>query len=87
MSSFYLESRGFESLPERQNMKPNKKEGKILKAALKAQRLISKATRQAIKDPTKLCDCCMSEWTWNTIEEQKLCDECYKEKYGKTKLG
>lgn len=68
-------------------MNPNKKEGKILKAALKAQRLLSKATRQSIKDPTKLCDCCMSEWTWNTLTEQKLCDECYGEKYGKNKVG
>lgn len=55
--------------------------------ALKSARLLSKATRAAIKDPTKLCDCCMNEWTWNTLEEFKLCDECYKEKYGKTEVG
>lgn len=74
-------------------MKPNKKEGKVLKAALKAHRLISKATRSAIKDPTKLCDCCMNEWSWNALMpgesflSQKLCDECYEEKYGKTEMG
>jgi hypothetical protein len=68
-------------------MQENKKEGKVFKAALKAQRILSKATRVAIKDPTKLCDCCMSEWTWNTLEETKLCDECYEEKYGKTEVG
>lgn len=67
-------------------MKPDKKEIKILKAALKSARILSKATRATIKDPTKLCDCCMNEWSWNTLEETKLCDECYKEKYGKTKV-
>jgi hypothetical protein len=69
------------------NMKSNKKEIKLVKAALKAQRILSKATRATIKDPTKLCDCCMNEWSWSTLEEQKLCDECYGEKYGKTKVG
>lgn len=68
-------------------MNPNKKEVKLVKAALKSARILSKATRATIKDPTKLCDCCMNEWIWNTLEEIKLCDECYKEKYGKTKLG
>jgi hypothetical protein len=68
-------------------MNPNKKEGKVLKAALKAQRLLSKATRASIKDPTKLCDECMNEWTNFTLAEEKLCDECYEEKYGKTKVG
>lgn len=68
-------------------MNPNKKEGKVLKAALKAQRLLSKATRVSIKDPTKLCDECMNEWTNFTLAEEKLCDECYEEKYGKTKVG
>jgi len=68
-------------------MNPNKKEGKVLKAALKAHRLLSKATRAAIKDPAKLCDCCMNEWVWNTLTEEKLCDECYREKYVATKVG
>jgi hypothetical protein len=68
-------------------MNENKKEGRILKAALKAQRILSKANRAAIKDPTKLCDCCMSEWTNFTLNEEKLCEECYREKYGKTKVG
>jgi hypothetical protein len=66
-------------------MNENKKEGKILKAALKAARVLSKANRAAIKDPSKLCDCCMNEWEWTTLQEEKLCDECYGEKYGKTK--
>mgnify|MGYP003340711967 FL=1 len=47
----------------------------------------SKIVRQLIKDPTKLCDCCMSEWEWTTLQEEKLCDECYKEKYVKTEVG
>lgn len=67
-------------------MNENKKEGRILKAALKAARVLSKANRAAIKDPTKLCDCCMNEWEWTTLQEEKLCDGCYGEKYGKTKV-
>lgn len=59
----------------------------ILKKLASLQRDVSKVQRKAIKDPTKLCDCCMSEWTWNTIKEEKLCDECYGEKYGKTEVG
>lgn len=59
----------------------------VLEQALKAERSLSKAYRRTIKDPTKLCDCCMNEWTWNTLEESKLCNECYEEKYGKTNLG
>jgi hypothetical protein len=47
----------------------------------------SKMVRLLIKDPTKLCDCCMNEWINFTLQEEKLCDECYKEKYGKTNLG
>ena len=84
---FYPQGRGFESLRECQIMNENKKEGRILKAALKAARVLSKANRAAIKDPKMLCDCCMSEWTWNTMQEEKLCDECYEEKYVKTKVG
>lgn len=66
---------------------PTKKEEKLLQEALKGARVLSKANRRAIKDPTKLCDCCMSEWINFTLAEEKLCDECYEEKYGKTKLG
>lgn len=68
-------------------MNPNKKEKSILKAALKAQRFLEKAQRQTIKDPIKLCDCCMNQWSYFTAREEKLCDECYKEKYVKTKVG
>jgi hypothetical protein len=68
-------------------MKPDKKEKKLLKAALKAERVLSKAYRLSIKDPSKLCDCCMNEWTNFTLAEEKLCDECHKEKYVKTKMG
>jgi hypothetical protein len=68
-------------------MNENKKESKILKAALKAHRALSKANRTTIKDVAKLCDCCMDEWTWLSIKEEKLCDECYREKYVKTKMG
>ena len=59
----------------------------VLEEALKAERILSKSYRAAIKDPTKLCDCCMSEWSNFTLSEEKLCNECYEEKYGKTKLG
>jgi protein-arginine kinase activator protein McsA len=65
-------------------MNTNKKEKSILKAVLKAHRMLEKAQRKTIKDPTKLCDCCMNEWTYFTITEEKLCDECYREKYVKT---
>lgn len=68
-------------------MNENKKEGKIKKTVLKACHALSKANRAAIKQPNKLCDCCMSEWTWFSILEEKLCDECYREKYVKTKMG
>jgi|688.fasta_scaffold628533_3 hypothetical protein len=47
----------------------------------------SKMVRLLIRDPTKLCDGCMNEWTNFTLNEEKLCDECYEEKYGKTNLG
>lgn len=47
----------------------------------------SKMVRLLIKDPTRLCDCCMSEWNNFTLKEEKLCDECYEEKYGKSNLG
>jgi hypothetical protein len=59
----------------------------VLQEELKSARTLSKATRKTIKDPKMLCDCCMSEWTWNTMQEEKLCDECYEEKYVKTKVG
>lgn len=68
-------------------MNTNKKEKSILKVALKAQRMLEKAQRKTIKDPTKICDECMNEWTWNTLVEEKLCDKCYEEKYVKTKVG
>ena len=76
VSSFYLESRGFESLPERQIMNINN-----------STRETSKTIRLLIKHPTKLCDCCMSQWEWTTLQEEKLCDECYREKYVKTEVG
>jgi predicted amidophosphoribosyltransferase len=47
----------------------------------------SKMVRLLIKNPTKLCDGCMSEWTNFTLNEEKLCEECYKEKYVKTEVG
>lgn len=68
-------------------MNTNKKEKSILKVALKAQRMLEKAQRKTIKDPTKICDECMNEWTYFTIKEEKLCDQCYEEKYVKTKVG
>lgn len=46
-----------------------------------------KLQRKTIKDPTKICDECMNEWTYFTIKEEKLCDQCYEEKYVKTKVG
>jgi protein-arginine kinase activator protein McsA len=59
----------------------------VLQKLASLQRDVSKVQRKAIKDPSKLCDCCMSEWTSFSLKEEKLCDECYEEKYGKTNLG
>jgi protein-arginine kinase activator protein McsA len=64
-------------------MNPNKKEKNVLERALKSARALSKANRKCIKDPMKLCDECMNEWSWYTLQEEKLCNECYKEKYVK----
>jgi hypothetical protein len=58
----------------------------VLQEALKAARVLHKATRQTIKDPSKLCDCCMSEWTNFTLKQEKFCDEYYEEVYGKTEV-
>jgi len=68
-------------------MNENKKEGKMLKTTANSHSALSKAQRNAIKDPTKLCDCCMNEWTFFSVKEEKLCDECYGEKYVKAEMG
>jgi predicted Zn-ribbon and HTH transcriptional regulator len=62
-----------------QIMNENKKEGTILKAALKAARVLSKANRAIIKDPHKLCDRCMNEYSWQTPDGLMLCNECNEE--------
>lgn len=59
----------------------------VLEQALEDERVLSKAYRLTIKEPTRLCDECMNEWTNFTLAEEKLCDKCYEEKYGKTKVG
>jgi hypothetical protein len=49
-------------------------------------KMIVKVLRKLI-NPLKICDCCLNNWTNFTLQEEKLCDECYGEKYGKTKVG
>jgi hypothetical protein len=49
-------------------------------------KMIVKILRKLI-NPLKICDCCLNNWTNFTLQEEKLCDECYGEKYGKTKMG
>jgi predicted amidophosphoribosyltransferase len=49
-------------------------------------KIIFKVLRKSI-NPHKICDCCLGDWSNFTTKEEKLCDECYGEKYGKTKVG
>jgi hypothetical protein len=47
---------------------------------------IFKHLRKMLK-PEKMCDYCINEWSSFTLEEEKLCESCYREKYVKTKVG
>lgn len=49
-------------------------------------RFIYKNLRRLI-NPLNMCDMCLHEWTNFTAKEEKLCEQCYGEKYGKTKVG
>jgi hypothetical protein len=49
-------------------------------------KMIVKVLRKLI-NPHKICDCCLNNWSNFTLQEEKLCDECYGDKYGKTKVG
>lgn len=51
----------------------------ILTESLQSQRLISKALRRTIKNPHKLCDWCMQEYTSQTPDGLMLCADCDKE--------
>lgn len=43
-------------------------------------KIIFKMLRKSI-NPVKMCDCCLNNWTNFTLQEEKLCDECYQDKY------
>lgn len=65
-------------------------EEKLLEESLVSHRLIMKALRRTIKDPSKLCSWCMNESVHQTPEGLMLCEECNKEyidDYIKTTLG
>ena len=49
-------------------------------------KMIAKNLRKLI-NPNKICDTCLDEWTNFTAKEEKFCEQCYEEKYGKTKVG
>ena len=49
-------------------------------------KMITKILRKLI-NPLKMCDCCLNDWSNFTLQEEKLCEQCYGEKYGKTKVG
>lgn len=65
-------------------------EEKLLEESLVSHRLIMKALRRTIRDPSKLCSWCMHEYVHQTPEGLMLCEECNKEyidEYTKTTLG
>lgn len=51
----------------------------VLQESLESQRLISKALRRTIADPSKLCSWCMNEYLHQTPEGLMLCEECNNE--------
>lgn len=65
-------------------------EQKVLEESLVSHRLIMKALRRMIRDPSKLCSWCMNESVHQTPEGLMLCEECDKEyinEHTKTTLG
>jgi hypothetical protein len=68
-------------------MKLTKKQQKNLEKAIEEDISLRKEQRKTIREPAKLCDCCMNEWTYFSVKEEKLCDICYREKYVKTEMG